>query len=173
MLLAECLDLDIHTCGQVELHQRVDSLLRWFKNIQQPLVCTNLELLPRLFVHVRRTQHTVLVLHRGQRNRPRDLRARALRGLDDLTRGLIQDAVVVSLQPNTNSFFSNHFELSLTPPGCPGRKNYVARAHSPAKPSELPLLSTAEGGCPHVCLRHNLADRTCAYRVSAFADRET
>src|SRR5580704_10064175 len=154
MLLAECLDLDIHAFGQVELHQRVDSLLRWFKNIQQPLVCTNLELLPRLFVHVRRTQHTVLVLHRGQRNRPRDLRARALRGLDDLTRGLIQDAVVVSLQPNTNSFFSNHVELSLTPPGCPGRKNWRQAAGR------------------RFLLRHDLADGPRAYGVSAFADRE-
>src|SRR5579863_1337219 len=124
MFLAKRLDLDVHACRQVELHQRVDSLLCGFENIQQTLVRTNFELLTRLLVDVRRTQHTVLVFHRGQWNRPRDLRARALRGLDDFTRGLIQDAIVVSLQPNTNSFFSNHFELSLTPPGFPGRKNW-------------------------------------------------
>src|SRR5580693_6997890 len=139
MFLAKRLDLDVHTRRQVELHQRVDSLLRRLENVQQTLMRADLELLARFLIHVRRTQHAVLVFHRGQWNRPRDLSARALRGLDDFTRGLIQDAVVVSLQPNTNSFFSNHFELSLTPPGCPGRKNYVARAHSPAKPSELPL----------------------------------
>src|SRR5579872_2173430 len=149
MFLAECLNLDVHTRGQVELHQGVDRLLRGLENIEQPLVGTNFKLLARFFVHVRRTKYAVLVLHLGQRNRPRDLRARPLRGLDDLTRGLIQDAVVVSLQPNANSFFSNHFWLSLTPPGCPGRKNYVARAPSPAKSEKLALLWTTEGGCPH------------------------
>src|SRR5579863_10360569 len=132
MFLAECLDLDIHTSRQVELHQGVDGLLRRLENIEQTLMGANFELLTRFFVHVRRTKYAVLVLHRGQRNRARDLGACALRGLDNLTRGLIQDAIVVSLQPNANSFFSNHVWLSLTPPGCPGRKNYVARAPSPA-----------------------------------------
>src|SRR5579864_9178180 len=116
MFFAKRFDFDVHSRRQVELHQRVHGLLRGFKNIQQALVRTNLKLLARLFVHVRRTQHAILVFHRGQGNRSRDLRARALRGLDDLTRGLIQDAIVVSLQANTDSFFSNHFELSLTLP---------------------------------------------------------
>src|SRR5579863_3310521 len=154
MFLAECLDLDVHTCGQVKFHQRIDGLLRWLENVEQALVCTDLKLLARFLVHVRRTQHAVFILHRGQGNWPRDLRARALRGFDNLTRGLIQDAIVVSLQPNTNSFFSNHCRLSLTPPGCPGRKNW---------------RQTASRG---FSLRHNLADRSCAYCVAAFANRE-
>src|SRR2546428_239267 len=120
MFLTECFDLDVHSCGQVEFHQRVYRLLRRLENIPQTLVRADLELLARLLVHVRGSQDAVLVFHRGQRNWPRNLRARALRSFDDLTRGLIQDAIVVSLQPNANSFFSNHSWLSLTPPGCPG-----------------------------------------------------
>src|SRR5664279_3166366 len=38
---------------------------------------SNLELLTRLLVRVGRTQDAILVLERGQRNRPRHLRARA------------------------------------------------------------------------------------------------
>ena len=85
MFFAEGLDLHIHARRQIELHQGVDRLLRRLENIEQALVGADLELLPRLLVHVRRTQHAVLILHRGQGDRPRDLRARALRGLDNLT----------------------------------------------------------------------------------------
>src|SRR5580704_4366633 len=176
MFLAERLDLDVHTRRQVELHQRVDCLLRWLENVEQTLMRADLKLLTRLLVHVRRTQHAVLVLHRGQWNRPRDLCARALRGFDDLTRGLIQDAIVVSLQPNTDSFFSNHFGLSLTLPGCPGRKNWRQVEAFTRRLSRVPKsrakrgISTSALLCS--TLLHNLADGTRAYRVSAFADRE-
>src|SRR5512132_1229105 len=44
MFLAKRLDLDVHTCGQIELHQRVHSLLRRLENIEQTFVRTNLEL---------------------------------------------------------------------------------------------------------------------------------
>src|SRR5258708_27921823 len=108
MLLAERLNLYIHARRQVELHQRIDGLLRRLQNIQQPLVGADFKLLPRLFIHVRRPQHAVLVLHRGQRNRSRDLRASAFGRLHDLARRLIQNAVVVGFQPNANSFFSSH-----------------------------------------------------------------
>src|SRR6185312_14253984 len=83
----------------------------------------DLELLTRFLVHVRRTQHAILVFHRGQRNRARDLGPRAPRGIDDLTRGLIQDAIVVRLQPDANSLFSNHVSLFRSP-GSPGEKNW-------------------------------------------------
>src|SRR6185437_14131973 len=111
VLFPECLDLNIHARGKIELHQRVHRLRRGIENIEQPLVRADLKLLPRFLVHVRRTQHRVLVLHRGQWNRPRDLRSRAPRGLDDLTRRLIEDAVVVGLQPYANFFVSDHFSF--------------------------------------------------------------
>ena len=128
MLFSERLNLHIHASWQIEFHQRVDCLLRGLKNIEQTLVGADLELLPRLLIHVRRTQHAVFILHRGQRNRPRDLCSGAPRGFHDLARRLVQDAVVVSLQADANSFFSNHSVISLTPPGHPEGKNWRQEA---------------------------------------------
>src|SRR6185369_4118737 len=105
VFLAKSFDLDVHTCGQVELHQCIHSLLRGLENIEQALVSADLELFARLLVHVRGTQHAVFVLHRGQWNRPSDLCPSAPRRVDNLTRGLVQDAVVIRFQPDSNSFF--------------------------------------------------------------------
>src|SRR5580692_93252 len=71
MFFTECLNLHIHARGQIELHQRIYRLSRRIQNIEQPFVSADLELLPRLLIHVRRTQHAVFVLHRGQWNRTR------------------------------------------------------------------------------------------------------
>src|SRR5580704_8532172 len=86
MFFPERLDLHIHSSRQIELHQRVHRLLRRLENIEQTLVGADFKLLPRLLIHVRRTQHAVLVLHRGQWNRARDLRPRTLGRVDDLSR---------------------------------------------------------------------------------------
>ena len=126
MFLAECLNLHIHARRQIELHERIHRLLRRLKNIEQPLMSADLKLLARLLIHVRRTQHAVFVLHRRQRNRPGNLCSGASRRFHDLAGRLIQDAVIVSLQPDANSFFSNHASLSLTPPGVSGRKELAA-----------------------------------------------
>src|SRR5579864_6571222 len=112
VFLPEGLDFHIHAGRQIELHQCIDRLLRGLEDVEQSLVRPDLEGLARFLVHVRRTQHAVFVLHRGQRNRARDLGAGAPSGFDDLTRGLVQDAVVVGFQPDANSFFSNHVSLS-------------------------------------------------------------
>jgi hypothetical protein len=117
MFFPERLDFYVNAGGQIELHQRIDCLLRGLENVEQALMGSDLELLPRFFVHVRRTQDGVLVLHRGQRNRPGNLRAGTPRRLHNLARRLIQDAVVVGFQPDANSFFSNHCFISLTPSG--------------------------------------------------------
>src|SRR5579884_117401 len=114
VFLAERLDFDVHTRRQIELHERVHGLLRGLENVEQSLVRANLKLLARLLVHVRRTQNAVFVFYRGQRDRTGDLRSRAARRFHDLSRGLVEHAVVVRLQANANSVFSNHF-LSLTP----------------------------------------------------------
>src|ERR1039458_1441359 len=67
--LLKRLDLDIDASRQIELHQRIHRLLGRFENIDQPLVRADLEGLARLLVHVRRTQHAILVLDRRQGNR--------------------------------------------------------------------------------------------------------
>src|SRR6202521_810467 len=113
MFFPKGLDLHIHARGQIKLHQRIHRLLRRLKNVEQALVSANFELLPRLLVHVRRSQHAILVLHRGQGNWPRNLSHGTAGGFDNLARRLVQNAVVVSLEPDANSFFSNHvFTLS-------------------------------------------------------------
>src|SRR5215472_572508 len=122
VFLAERLDLHIHARGEIEFHQRIYRLLRGLENIEQTLVGTDLKLLPRLLVDVRGAQHAILVLHRGQRNRARDLRPGAARGIDNLTRRLVEDAIVVSFQPYANSFFSNHVFTLLPLPAGPGGK---------------------------------------------------
>src|SRR5437879_3926228 len=108
MLFPECFDLHIHTRGQIELHERVYGLRCRIENIEQTLVRANLELFPRLFVHMRGTQHTVLVFHRGQRNRACNLRAGAFRGGHNFCRRLVKHAVIVCLQPDANFFVSYH-----------------------------------------------------------------
>src|SRR6516164_1940065 len=99
---------------------------------------------------MRRTQHTVLVLHGGQGNGTRDLRARALGGLDNLTRRLIQDAIVVRFQTDANSLFSYH--VSPSDSSACDRRGYNASERN---------LSL-----------HNLADGTGSDGVAAFANGE-
>jgi hypothetical protein len=108
VLFAKGLDLDIYARREIKLHQCIYGLLRRLENVEETLMGTNFELLARLLVHVRRTQDAVFVFHRGQWNRTRDLRAGTPSSFDDLTRGLIQNAIVVRFQPDANSLFSNH-----------------------------------------------------------------
>src|SRR5215472_6501468 len=145
MFFSERLNLDVHTSRQIQLHQRIHGLLCRLENIEQPLMGPDLKLLPRLLVHVRRTQHRVLVLHRGERNRSRNLRTGPARRFHDLARRLIKNAIVVRFQPNPNSLFSNHVFLVLTPPGISGRKDPAA--------SCKPLLPfCGAGALARVCL---------------------
>src|SRR5580765_2381362 len=102
MFLAERLDLHVHARRQIELHQRVHRLRRRLEDVDQPLVGADLELLARLLVHVRRSEHGPLVLFRRQRNRPRQPRACPLGRLDNLAGALVEHARVVGLQANAN-----------------------------------------------------------------------
>src|SRR5207248_3168608 len=125
MFLAKRLDFDVHPGGQVKLHQRIYGLGCRIQNVQQALVSSDFELLPRFFVHVRGTQHAILVLHCRQRNRPCETCACPLGGFDDLGRGLIQNAIIVCLQPDPNFFVSYHVSLS-NPSRLSGKKELAA-----------------------------------------------
>src|SRR5688572_20992360 len=96
------LDLDVDAGRQVELHERVEGLLRRLEDVEQALVGPDLELLTRLLVGVRRPEDAVLVDLGGQRDRARDLGPGTLGGLDDLAGGLIEELVVVGLEPDAN-----------------------------------------------------------------------
>src|SRR5215471_3430456 len=47
------LNFNVHTRGQIELHQRIHRVLGRLEDIEQTLVRANLKLLPALLVHVR------------------------------------------------------------------------------------------------------------------------
>src|SRR5262245_25665569 len=98
------LDLDVDAGGQIELHQGVEGLLGRLEDVEQALVRADLELLARLLVGVRRPQHAVLVDLGGQRDRSGDLGARALGGLDDLAGRLVEQLVIVGLEPDANAW---------------------------------------------------------------------
>ena len=53
------LDLDIHARGQIQLHQRVDRLVGRIDDVHQAQMGTNLELIARRLVNVRRAQNVV------------------------------------------------------------------------------------------------------------------
>ena len=106
MFFPERLDLHIHAGRQVELHQRVHRVLRRLQDVDQALVRADLKCLARLLVHVRGAQHAIFVLHRGQRNRSGNLRPGTFGRINNLARGLVQDAIVVRFQPYANSLFT-------------------------------------------------------------------
>src|ERR1700734_28291 len=151
-LLLECLNLNIPAGRKIELHQRIDGLLGGLENIDQPLMGADLEGLARFLVDVRGTQHAVLVLHGRQRNGPCDLRAGALRRLDDFTGGGIEYAIVVSLKPNANSLSYHLNSLRVTP----------------FKPKKQGL-----NGAPNLYLLDDFADGAGAYRAATLADGKT
>ncbi len=63
---------------------------------------TNLVLIARVLVDVRRDQHGVTLAIGRQRNRTPDLGAGTLGGFHDLRGGLVDQAMVEGLQPNAN-----------------------------------------------------------------------
>src|SRR3954468_13221824 len=98
--------LDADPRRQVQLHEGVERLLRRLEDVEEPLVRADLELLPRLLVDVRRAEHGELVDLGGQRHGAGHAGARALRRVHDLARRLVEQAVIVGLQ--TNSDFGSH-----------------------------------------------------------------
>src|SRR5882724_1317856 len=112
-LLAKGLDLDVHTGGQLELHQGVDGLTRGLKDVEEPFVGTDLELLARLLVDVRRAVHRVARDVRGERDGSHDSRSRPPRRVHDLVGGRVQDAIIERLQADPD-LLVDHW-LALTP----------------------------------------------------------
>lgn len=101
------LDLDIDTSRQVETHERVDGVGRRVEDVDEALVRAHLELLAGVLVHMGPTDDAVQVALRRQRNRTGNLGTRLLCGIDDETRGLIHDLMIVTLQADANTFFSH------------------------------------------------------------------
>src|ERR1044072_8492920 len=96
------LDLHVDTGRKVELHQSIDGLRRGIDDVEQALVRAHFELLAALLVDVRRAVHGEFFNLGRQRNRSPHLRTRALGGRHNLTRRRIENAVIVSLEPDAD-----------------------------------------------------------------------
>src|ERR1700722_10824503 len=113
------LDLDVHARGEVETLKRVHRLRGVVHDVEQALVHAHLEVLAAVLVLVGTTNHRVTVLLGRQRHGALHAGVRTLDGLDDLCRGLIQDAVVEGLQSDSNHLLVGHdpyFRIFVTRP---------------------------------------------------------
>src|SRR5256885_564839 len=116
------LDLDVDARRKVQLHERVDRLLRRVVYVDEPLVRSDLELLARILVDERALDDRELFDAGRQRDRTGDRRARALRGFDDLRRGLVDELVVVRLEPDPDALLCHYAITFVTTPAptvCP------------------------------------------------------
>ena len=93
------LDFDVHAGRQVELAQRVDGLLGWFEHVEQSLVGPDLKVLSGLLVNVRRAIHRETFDPGRQRDWSGDSATGAPNSIDDLAHRLVQQPVIVRLQP--------------------------------------------------------------------------
>src|ERR1051326_3254902 len=109
------LDLHVDARGEVELAEGVDRLLRGLEDVEQALVGADLELLARLLVDVGGPVHGEALDVGWQRNRPRDPPARATYGVDDLAHRLIEQPVIVRLQPNADLVVHSFTRRSWSP----------------------------------------------------------
>src|SRR5467141_3015144 len=110
------LDLDVDARRKVQLHERVDRLLRRVVDVDEPLVRSDLELLAGVLVDEWTLDDGELLDARRQRDRTGDRRPRALRGLDDLRRGLVDELVVVRLEADPDALLCHYAITFVTTP---------------------------------------------------------
>ena len=96
-------DYDVYSSWQIQLLQLVDGLNVWLDYIDQPLVCTNLELIHGFFVDVGGTVHGVFLDASWQRYRSADSGSGAFCGIHDIGGRLIDHTVIVTFELNTYS----------------------------------------------------------------------
>src|SRR3954447_168268 len=152
-------DLDVDAGREVvEALERVDRLRRRLVDVDEPLVRADLEVLARVLVLERGSDHAVDVLLRGQRHRAGDRRARAGRGLDDLLRRRLDGRVVVGLQPDADLVLGGGcHSVCLSSVFCRWKLR-TASLRAKGGPQALrgpprpPLRSERRGGCGRVPL---------------------
>src|SRR5690606_30184197 len=108
------LDLHVDARRKLELHQRVDGLVRRVDDVHQPLVSQQLVLIAGVLIDVRRDQHGVPLDLGRQGDRPADRGAGPLGRIDDLASRLVDQAMIESLQANPNVLIGRHVPYSMT-----------------------------------------------------------
>src|SRR5467141_142696 len=96
------LDLDAHAGREAETLKGVDDARVEVEDVDDALVRAHLELLARVLVDERAADHGQLGDVGGKRDRAGSARVRTAGGVDDLVRRLVQDPVVVGLEPDPN-----------------------------------------------------------------------
>src|SRR5882757_10557293 len=100
-------DGDVHAGGQIEFLQCVHGLGRWIEDVNEPLVRALLEGFLRFFVRVRRALNGETFDAGRQRDGPGDASAGAFDGVRDFASGLVYDAVVIGLEPDSDALCSH------------------------------------------------------------------
>src|ERR1700756_5660502 len=85
------LDLHVHARGEIELAEGIDGLLRRLEDVEQALVGSDLELLARFLVDVRRAVHREPLDVGREGDGASDPPTRPAHGLHDLTYRLVEE----------------------------------------------------------------------------------
>src|SRR5215217_1888129 len=102
IVLVLLLDVDVDARRQIDAHESVNGLRRRVEDVDQPLVRTHLEVLPRVLVLVRGPDDAIHVLLGRQRHWTNDAGAGTGDRLNDLARRGVNRLVVVGLEPDAD-----------------------------------------------------------------------
>lgn len=96
-------DFNVDTGREVEAHERVNRLWRWFDDIYQALMNSHLVLIARILMHERRLIDCKLSLLCWQRDWTNNVGAGALRRLNNRASRLVNDFMVVRQDFDANT----------------------------------------------------------------------
>src|SRR5689334_13443008 len=117
----DLLDIDVDTGRQIDAHQGVNGLRRRVEDVDQSLVRTHLEVLPRVLVLMRGPNDAIHVLLSRQRHRANHAGAGTGDRLHDLACRGVNRLVVVGLEPDADLLSRHASPTSLLLGPCRGR----------------------------------------------------
>ena len=106
------LDLDIHTCRQIETHQHVNRLRIRIDDIDQTIVGTNFEMLMRIFVNERRASYCKPFFLSWQGYWTNYLGSTSLCSVYDPFYGLVEHTMIVRFKSNANLLLAHKYTYS-------------------------------------------------------------
>src|SRR5690606_32303541 len=167
-------NLDIDSSRQIKLHQCVYCFFGRLNDVKHPLVRSHLVLITRVFVDVRRNQHSETLFFGRKRDWPSNLSTSTLRSFHDFLRGLINQSIVECFQPDTNLLALHGNELQLSSrrfkplkkePNC--KQGLYSCQPEYKKGGQSPLLL----GGSDLRLCDDLSHNACTHGPAAFANR--
>ena len=105
------LDFNLNAGRQLNVHQRIHSLLGGLDDVDESLVRAHLKLLTAILVLVHSAEDRDDLSLRGQRHRTRNGSAVSLCNVYDLLSGSVDEGVVVARQSDSDLFLYSHFVL--------------------------------------------------------------